>query len=244
MMELFGRSGDPDNRVRAEMRNVLSAVLVTVALASHCAAGESGQHLFILSGQSNMVGLDPAVSFTPAVIKEFGKENVIVLKDAHDGQRICRWVKNWKGPERDRPQGGAVLYDRMLAKVNSTTKDKPINSVTLVWMQGESDAKREGRLYAASLRALIGQLRADLARNDVAVVMGRIGDFKNVRFPESELVRQAQVAVAEADPLVEWVDTDELNGPGNAVHYTEEGYKALGSLFAEKAIELVRGRRK
>jgi len=51
-------------------------------------AAESGKHLFILSGQSNMVALDPKVSFTPAIIKEYGSANVIIVKNANSGQSI------------------------------------------------------------------------------------------------------------------------------------------------------------
>ena len=48
---------------------ILAACLLLPASALF--AGE-GKHLFILSGQSNMAGLDPAVSFTPAVTAAFG----------------------------------------------------------------------------------------------------------------------------------------------------------------------------
>ena len=37
---------------------------------------KEGKHLFILSGQSNMLGLKPEESFTPTIEAQFGKENV------------------------------------------------------------------------------------------------------------------------------------------------------------------------
>ena len=58
---------------------IILAALVAVASAN---AAEEGKHLFILSGQSNMANLAPNVSFTPAVEAAFGKDNVIVVKDA------------------------------------------------------------------------------------------------------------------------------------------------------------------
>jgi len=57
-------------------------------------AQQEGAHLFILSGQSNMAGLQPAESFTPAVEKTFGKEKVIVVKSGQGGQPIRRWYKD------------------------------------------------------------------------------------------------------------------------------------------------------
>ena len=49
-----------------------------------------------------------------------------------------------------------------------------------------------------------------------------------------------QVKLAEEDPRGEWVDTDDLNGNKNGLHYNKEGYKTLGTRFAEKAIALVK----
>jgi lysophospholipase L1-like esterase len=52
-------------------------------------------------------------------------------------------------------------------------------------------------------------------------------------------VRKAQVAVAEKNPRGAWVDTDDLNGPKDGLHYNKEGYVELGKRFAEKAVELI-----
>lgn len=50
------------------------ALFVVLAVAGLGQEGDDPQpvHVFILSGQSNMAGLDPARTFTPAVTKEFG----------------------------------------------------------------------------------------------------------------------------------------------------------------------------
>ncbi|MBP89193.1 MAG: acetyl xylan esterase [Planctomycetaceae bacterium] len=71
-------------------------VLAALGPASYIKGAEQGKHLFILSGQSNMARLELNESFTPTVIKEFGKDNVIVVKDAKGGQPIRRWYKKWK----------------------------------------------------------------------------------------------------------------------------------------------------
>ena len=71
-------------------------ILLSVLFLSNAAFAAEGKHLFILSGQSNMGGLKPEESFIPTVEKEFGKENVIVVKDALGGQPIRRWYKKWK----------------------------------------------------------------------------------------------------------------------------------------------------
>lgn len=52
-------------------------------------------------------------------------------------------------------------------------------------------------------------------------------------------VRKAQVEVAEGDPRGAWIDTDDLNGPKNGLHYTKDGYKTMGKRFAAKAVALI-----
>ena len=79
-------------------------------------------HLFILSGQSNMAGLKPEASFTPAVTKAFEGKNVLVVKDAIGGQPIRRWYKKWKPEGGTVPEGNGDLYDRLMKKVKAAIK--------------------------------------------------------------------------------------------------------------------------
>ncbi len=214
-------------------------------------ADAAGKHLFILSGQSNMAGLNPKKSFTPVLEEEFGKDNVIVVKDAKGGEPIRRWYKEWEGPADARQPDGPIgdLYDRLMEKVGEATAGADLETVTFVWMQGERDANDgNGELYARSLRGLIDQLSEDLERDDLNFVIGRVSDWQNPkRLTDWEQVRGAQVEVAEASPRGAWVDTDDLNDGlnrkgeevSNNLHYTPEGYQTLGARFAEKAVELI-----
>ena len=198
-----------------------------------------------------MAGLDPAISFTPTVEQAFGKDKVLVVKSAQGGQPIRRWYKQWKPSDGPMPENNGDLYDLMMKKVRPAIEGKEIASVTFVWMQGERDAKEShGDVYAESLKGLIAQVAADLERDDVNFVIGRLSDFdmKNGRYPHWTKVRDVQVAVAEASPRGAWVDTDDLNdkpakagdGTRDDLHYTREGYKLLGERFAKAAIDLVR----
>lgn len=209
-------------------------------------AGE-GNHLFILSGQSNMAGLNPALSFTPAVQQAFGADSVIVVKDAQSGQPIRRWFKDWKPAKAgmvDGKEANGDLYDKLMAKVKPAIGGQPLASVTFVWMQGERDAKEShGDVYADSLNGLVAQLRRDLGREDIHVVIGRLSDCgmkDNKQSPHWTMVREVQVKVAGELPSAAWVDTDDLNGAKDDLHYTKEGYAELGKRFADKAIALIR----
>lgn len=57
--------------------------LIFILLYCFCSQtnGQNRKHLFILSGQSNMVRLDPNTSFIPALERNFGEEKIIELKN-------------------------------------------------------------------------------------------------------------------------------------------------------------------
>ena len=227
------------------MKYLCIATLAALVSVPSIDAAEKETHLFILSGQSNMAGLNPDLSFTPAVADEFGDNNVVVVKSAQSGQPIRRWYKKWKPAQGDQPKATGDLYDRVMEKVNAAIKEKKVKTVTLIWMQGERDAReKHGEVYASSLKGLIGQLAADMGRENINFVIGRLSDFnmKNEKYPHWTMVREAQVEVAEADPRGAWVDTDDLNDGKNQndLHYSVDGYKTLGKRFAEKAIELIK----
>ena len=212
-----------------------------------------GLNLFILSGQSNMAGMKPEESFTPAVEKAFGKDRVLVVKDAHGGQPIRRWYKGWKAADGTRPEKTGDLYDRLMQKVQDELKktDRGVKTVTFVWMQGERDAKeRHGDIYGASLKGLFDQLATDLRRDDLNFVVGRLSDFdmSDQRYPHWTMVRKQQVMLAGKNPNCVWVDTDDLNDGANRsgkiikndLHYSADGYVTLGQRFADQAVQLIR----
>lgn len=239
---------------------ILSGIVLcyaaTVALGAppkpDSGAPDGRSHLLILSGQSNMVGMDPEVSFTPMVTEAFGKEHVVVVKEAHSGQSIRSWAKS--NHENPPPTSGRVpkvrgnLYGRLLGKVKKAIAGRVLQSVTLVWMQGESDLNNTA--YDAYLKELLGQLKADLKIGNINIVIGRISDHgldREKRLAGRLNIRRIQQEFAESHPRGAWVDTDDLNNRKEGartiddLHYTAEGYRALGSRFAKKAIALIAG---
>lgn len=215
-----------------------------------CTLKPKGKHLFILSGQSNMALLDPAVSFTPAVEEAFGKDNVIVVKDAWGGQPIMRWYKNWELDGKV-SETGADLYDSLMTKVNMAIQNEKLASISFLWMQGERDARENyGAVYEESLIGIHSQIGEDLGREDTNYVIGRLSDFgigKENR-PDWMMIRDIQVNLAASNPRFEWIDTDDLNDGINQkgdqikddLHMSVEGYSVMGERFAQKAIQLIK----
>ena len=228
------------------MRRLLSrytlfaACCLLLSLAATALGADGKVRLFILSGQSNMAGLPPQVSFTPTVEKAFAGDEVIVVKGARGGQPIRQWYKEWKPADGPAPEKCGALYDRLMRKVNAAIQDKKVDTISFVWMQGERDAKeRHSAVYAESMKGLIEQLRTDLKRKDVTVVIGRLSDHRK-NDEHWDGVRAAQVQVAKEDSLADWVDTDDLNGPRDGLHYDKPGYAELGKRFAKKTIALLK----
>ena len=210
-----------------------------------------GRHLFILSGQSNMAGLKPERSFTPAVAGAFGESEVIVVKSAYSGASIRSWAKS--NHEDPPPTAGRVpkvrghFYPALIDPVRAAIEGHAIQTVTLVWMQGESDLNNTN--YAAYLDELYEQIQDDLDFKDINFVIGRISDagLDNPKRLSGRLnIRKVQAEYAEQHPRGAWIDTDDLNDrikdgkPFDDLHYTAEGYDELGRRFAETAIELIR----
>ena len=55
------------------------------------------------------------------------------------------------------------------------------------------------------------------------------------------MVRKAQEDVCESIPNCTLVNTDDLNGITNDLHYTQSGYQILGERFAQEEIKLIEG---
>lgn len=225
--------------------------VITMALLISCLSKQDGKHLFVLSGQSNMLRLDADSLFTPLVATEFGKENVIVVKYARGGQPIRRWYRDWNAPQGFDIEVVADLYDTLMTKVFTRIQDKHLASVTFIWMQGERDAREGfGEVYEESLQGLYHQLSHDLNRNDVNFVIGKLSDFDmtNEKYPDWTAVRKTQNNVANSNNRFSLVETDDLNDgimqSGkeviNDLHMTKQGYATLGKRFAEKAIYLIK----
>ncbi len=238
------------------------AFLVTSVSAVGDEKSEQRVHLFILSGQSNMVGMDPETGFMPEATKLFKDEKVVYIKVAKGGQPICRWLEEWtdlaekkgldeKHISRIHRDGKVEFYQPILDQYQEVLKKHPkLTSVTFCWMQGERDANGGAHApYKDALKLLISKLRKDLKRTDMNIVIGRIGDYALGK-PSPDAVRKVQREIADEDPHGAWIDVDDLNDREvdgkivSAVHYNRpEGYITLGQRFARQGHALVTGKK-
>ncbi|MBF0199346.1 MAG: hypothetical protein HQL32_16650 [Planctomycetes bacterium] len=69
-------------RIAFESSQIL-ALAIFLNFALNKSFAEESKHLFILSGQSNMAGLDIETSFVPGIESHFGAEKAIALITTH-----------------------------------------------------------------------------------------------------------------------------------------------------------------
>ncbi len=102
----------------------------------------------------------------------------------------------------------------------------------MAWMQGESDAITESYAldYEDNLTVFIDRVRQDVETPDMPLALGLI-DCR-AHCPYRDTVRAAQQAVADADPLVYAVETEDLPQNADALHFDASGMRTLGERLA------------
>ena len=225
-------------------------LLFSTAITS--ASTETGKHLFILSGQSNMTGGLKA-GFAKKVEDTYGKENTVVVHHSKSGRGIRFWDKDYRFPDHYRFPGKGIPSERskqqhgqeygpLIGKVREAIEGNSFDTVTFVWMQGESDGGRGlGSVYEESFLRLLRRIKEDLGRKDVGFVIGRINNSR-MSDPNWKYVREVQVKLAKDAEHGAWIDTDDLSDSEHGVHFPRENYSKLGQRFAKKAIDLIRKR--
>jgi len=255
------------------MKKIFYLTIMMAAGLLSAANAEPGKYLFILSGQSNMQGMDQKLSFEPRVIEEYGKDNILIVKEAIGGRPIRMWVHDWApAPEwkvdpdipNTKPplkEENGVMYNSMMEKIADATAGKKPQAIAFCWIQGERDAReRHSAVYEKSLKKLFQQLENDFPDTPIVFVIGKLSDFgkdnKQAFYPEWEEVCRAQEKVALDTPRCTIFSTDDLNTGDSPPHWktkkisqrvddlhmSAEGYKIMGTRFAEESIKLLNAR--
>lgn len=218
-------------------------------LATSQEPAKTSRHLFILSGQSNMTG-ELEKGFAEKVMEKFGAENTVIVRSMKSGRGIRFWVADYEEPASSdlglsKAKDNGSEYPVLLQAVRKAGDARSFQTVTFVWMQGESDANRGlGAAYAAAFRELHKELTGDLGIQSMPVVIGRISDYglHGEKADSWREVRAVQEKLA-GEFAGAWVDTDDLNDiegkPEGDLHYPGEQRVALGRRLGEKAVAVV-----
>ncbi|HEU4404208.1 MAG TPA: sialate O-acetylesterase [Polyangiaceae bacterium] len=156
--------------------------------------------------------------------------------------------------------GNALAYpaeptrlDRALERLDQQGLAHELGAV--LWMQGENEANSSlanAQRYGEWLSSFIAAFRQDLNAPSLRFVIGRVSDnlyAKNggpvleERSSSVDAVRAAQQAIADADPAVALIDTDDFNprpneAPGENFHFDSAAYQLMGQRFASAFLTL------
>jgi hypothetical protein len=156
-----------------------------------------------------------------------------VIKSTYGGSNIAvDWSKGIGS--------GNQLYETMLSQIDTAKKkleqqNLDYEFIGFFWMQGESDASNlnYANNYESNLTNFIKNVRSDLNTPNLKFILGRIGIYLPSPFIHKEIVRTAQLNVANNDSEVEWVNIDDLNLDTDFVHLLADGVQILGNRMAD-----------
>jgi hypothetical protein len=211
--------------------------------------GSGGNHLRCdpdLSGPGHC-GLDrigPELTLGRALADAFPNDRIALLKHVRGGGTLSDW-----NPDSPGPMGEAAMYVGLRHKFDKATqvlKDSGLSYEVagMFWDQGGADARDQSGIsaqqYEANLTNIIASVREDFAMNsNMPFVLGRSHTYLPDDFGFLPVVRNAQENVANSDPRVGMVYTDDISRrPFNATftgdhwHYDTAGQFEFGRRFA------------
>lgn len=166
--------------------------------------------------------------------------SVALVKHAVGGTDLAAyWYPGATPGDASAGPGFSVLVDSVQAASQELdAAGRPWEWAGFVWMQGESDALdlTLARAYQANLEGLVSAVREVTATPDLLVAVGLIS--RESIWTYADLVRAAQQAVADADPRVVVVETDDL--PRNELdlpHYDSVSNRVLGRRFGRAVLD-------
>lgn len=242
---------------------LLLTILCLSARAQQVPPVREKLHLYLLMGQSNMAGRDrsklagqvdnprvlafsqegkwsvardplhqkdgriepgagPGISFANAMAKAQPGVTIGLIPCAVGGTPLKRWVK------------GGDLYQRAIERAKAAEKDGVIMGV--LWHQGESDSGKEELAvsYEKRLSGMIADLRGDLGKPELPVVVGEIGGFLDLKKnPYAETVRAALKRIPAEVPRTGFASSEGLGDKGDKLHFSADAAKTLGERYAE-----------
>lgn len=184
------------------------------------------------NGEAQLVmqGFGPEISFADRVSKELG-EPVGIIKFAIGNSGLgLHWLPKSKSEN---------FFNYLKQFVEAASKERKIEVVGMLWMQGERDAltMAQSSAYAANLNALIEKARADFDNADLIFIAGRIDMPQHDGDPAAlEAVRHAIETVDL--PNYAWVNTDDLQKIKDGIHIDTKGIEELGNRMADAFLDL------
>jgi hypothetical protein len=221
-------------------------------------------HIYILMGQSNMVGRDTSTiasqTTNPRVIAlgmtnewfvarepmQFGGSGVgpgipFALEMLKSDPTITIGLVPCAvgGTPLSRWVKGTDLYEQAVRRAKFASKAGVIKGV--LWHQGEQDSLDKGLAdsYGIRLAFMLAKLQSDLEAPNLPIVVGQLGDFLSpTKLPYAATVRAAIAQVAEALPDVALANAAGLGDKGDSLHFSAAAQSEFGLRYAAAMLQL------
>ena len=225
-------------------------------------------HIYLLMGQSNMVGRDTrqlgSQVDNPRVLALDGEGRWVMAREPMHvggtglGPGIPFALEMLKadpkttiglvpcavgGTPLRRWVKGADLYEAAVSRARTAARGGVLKGV--LWHQGESDTdkQRNAETYETRLAQMFRDLRQDLGLADLPIVVGQLGDFLTAeKYPYVETVRGAIGHIPSVVAGVGVADSTGLSHKGDSLHFSADAEKELGARFARSMLELQKRR--
>lgn len=174
-------------------------------------------------GDKGIMGTGPGLAFGKAMAAKNPNVTIGLIPCAVGGTPLSRWVK------------GAPLYKNAVARTQEAMKTGELKGI--LWHQGESDSKNEenATTYGTRLAGMITDLRAELGKPELPVVVGELGEFlSDTSLPFWKTVNEAIKATPAAVPHCGLAKSEGLTSRGDHLHFNAEGARGLGRRYAEE----------
>lgn len=268
-IEGSGGSPSPTEQIRPTPQQAQAATEKPAAPALQAFAVPQKEvfHIYLLMGQSNMVGRDTAGLESQTLDERVGfldaaKHWYVAREPMHVGgsgiglgipfaQEMLKRTagKDCKiglvpcavgGTPLKRWEKGGDLYERAVARAKEALAAGVLKGV--LWHQGESDSEKpeDAESYGQRLTQMFQDLRADLQAPEVPIVVGQLGEF--VRFPYAKTVQDAIKGLPQHLPHVGFADSQGLPHKGDSLHFSADAEREFGRRYADVMEQLQKGR--
>jgi hypothetical protein len=212
--------------------------------------------LYLLMGQSNMVGRDPAGLEAQAIDPRIGfldsngrwwiaREPMhsggsgigpgisfasAMLATADPASVIGLVPCAVGGSPLSRWVKGGDLYQAAVSRAKTSAAAGQLKAI--LWHQGESDSQNaaDAQTYEVRLTQMFQDIRADLGQPDLPIVVGQLGEFVKTRY--IDMVRSALTHLPANLPRVGFADSNGLGHKGDSLHFSAEAEQEMGRRYA------------
>ena len=218
--------------------------------------GQQNVDLYLLMGQSNMVGrdivgldaqaTDPRIGFIDSqgqwwIAREpmhSGGSGIgpgisfatTMLPSANPASVIGLIPCAVGGTPLSRWVKGRDLYQAAVSRAKKAAAAGRLKGI--LWHQGESDSQNaaDAQSYEVRLTQMFKDIRADLGQPDLPIVVGQLGEFVQARYVE--IVRIALTHLPADLPRVGFADSKGLGHKGDSLHFSAEAEQEMGRRYA------------